>query len=167
MKERTSVPHLVGAGERELEALSVVHASSFEEPWSAKSLREMLETPGAFALALEQEGHADGFILLRAAADEAEIITFAVLPSARRRGLGRSLLEAAARHAHASGVRSLFLEVDRTNEAACGLYRLAGFEQVGARPAYYNAARRDGSGDALVMRAWLPLQALGNPGETD
>ena len=64
------------------------------------------------------------------------------------------------------GAQSLVLEVDRANLAALRLYRGAGFEELGVRPAYYGAST-DGSGDALIMRAHLPLQALGNLNETD
>ena len=166
MKPRTTEPRLVGKSGREFEDLSIVHAQSFAKAWSPAAVREMLEMPGAFALALDEDGRAAGFILLRMAVDEAEIITFAVLPSARARGLGRTLLDAAGRHANAQGARSLVLEVDRANAAALRLYRIAGFEELGVRSAYYGASR-DGPGDALIMRARLPLRALGNRDETD
>ncbi len=50
---------------------------------------QLLVTPGTFAYA-----HDDGFVLARMAGDEAEILTLAVAPQARGRGLGRALLQA-------------------------------------------------------------------------
>jgi ribosomal-protein-alanine N-acetyltransferase len=166
VSSQRSAASLVGTSDRELTELSRIHASSFSKAWSTDALRELLEMPGAFALDLKQEGQAVGFVLLRMALDEAEIITLAIMPSARRQDLARSLLGAAGQLALDRGAQSLVLEVDRTNEPALRLYRATGFREIGTRPAYYGTGR-DGSGDALVMRAALPLPALGNRTKTD
>jgi ribosomal-protein-alanine N-acetyltransferase len=89
-------------------------------------------------------------ILIRVAADEAEILTLAVAPEARRTGLGRALLDAACEAARAAGAVRLFLEVSATNQAARALYDAAGFQQIGRRRRYY----ADGS-DALTMSLTL------------
>ena len=105
-----------------------------------------LGLPGAFGL-LDARG---GMVLARVAADEAEILTIAVLPEARRRGLGRALLEATATEAAARGAVALFLEVSAENVPARALYAGHGFVPVGQRRGYY----ADGA-DALVMRREL------------
>ena len=92
-----------------------------------------------------------GFVLARAAAGEAEILTIAVSPRWQGRGLGRRLMDAVLTKAHGERVESVFLEVDETNRSAIALYRKLGFFEVGGRPDYY----RDRSGRttaALVMR---------------
>jgi len=104
----------------------------------------MLAGPGTFAFA-----HPDGFVLARAAADEAEILTLAVRPSARGKGLGRVLLQAAIKKAHALGAATMFLEVGVDNPHALALYAGLGFAKVGTRKAYFEGR------DALVLR--LPL----------
>jgi ribosomal-protein-alanine N-acetyltransferase len=86
-----------------------------------------------------------GLLLLRVAADEAEILTIGV--TARRRGIGRRLLAQAIASARAAGATAMFLEVAADNKAANALYAGAGFIQVGERRGYYP----DG-GDALVLR---------------
>jgi len=107
------------------------------------------------AVLLEQDGvigvwHADGFILCRVVADEAEILMLAVRPDARRSGLGRRLTEAAADVCMTRGAERLFLEVAEDNMAARMLYVRAGFVEVGRRRAYY--ARPDGpAADALIL----------------
>ena len=95
-------------------------------------------------------------ILCRVAADEAEILTLAVTPGARRHGIGRALVDTAVSHAHAQGASRFFLEVSTSNQPAQALYRSAGFVQVGIRRRYYP----DGA-DALVLsRGLRPSKAV-------
>ncbi|MFO1060154.1 MAG: GNAT family N-acetyltransferase [Dongiaceae bacterium] len=134
-------------GPFDLELLAALHAACFDDAWSARSIGAMLATPGAFGLlAGAGDGAADegpaGFILLRAAADEAEILSLAVLPAARRRGVGRQLLAEAIDRLVEAGVRRLVLEVAENNAAARGLYAGAGFAEVGRRPGYYRQGPR-------------------------
>ena len=127
------------------EALAVLHAEAFDTPWDAASLSALLDSPGVFAV--EQP---DGFILIRVVADEAEILTLAVRPAARRSGLGGRLVEAAVIRAAALGAERMFLEVAEDNVAARALYARAGFVEAGRRRGYY--ARSDGSReDALIL----------------
>jgi ribosomal-protein-alanine N-acetyltransferase len=126
-------------------ALAVLHGAAFPpaEAWGPDALRLMLEMSGSFALI--QAG--DGFVLARTAADEAEILTLAVVPAARRRGLGGTLLASAMAAARGRGATAMFLEVAESNAAARALYAAGGFTLVGRRGRYYP----DG-GDALVLR---------------
>ncbi len=128
--------------------LAALHRASFPslEVWSAELIGPILLSPTGFGLI-----HPAGAMLLgRVAVDEAEILTLAVVPGARRRGLARALLLSAMAQAAAAGAVSMVLEVGITNQAARRLYDAAGFVAVGLRRLYY----RDGS-DAVVMRAAL------------
>ena len=87
----------------------------------------------------------------QAAGGEAEILTLAVAPAARGRGLGRALVTAAARHAVAMGANAFFLEVEEGNAPALALYAGLGFLQVGRRSGYYEGR------DARLLKAALPL----------
>jgi ribosomal-protein-alanine N-acetyltransferase len=124
--------------------LAALHAVCFERAWDAATLADMLAGPGTFAFA-----HDDGFVVARAAADEAEILTLAVAPHARGQGLGRALLQAAIGKARGLGAGVMFLEVGADNPHALALYAALGFSKVGMRKAYYEGR------DALVLR--LPL----------
>jgi ribosomal-protein-alanine N-acetyltransferase len=95
-----------------------------------------------------------GFVLLRAVAGEAEILTVAVAHSERGRGLGRLLVEEALRRLYREGAAACFLEVDQANQPAMRLYRSLGFEVIGERKGYYRASGPD-EGTALVMRVQL------------
>jgi ribosomal-protein-alanine N-acetyltransferase len=125
--------------------LAVLHAAAFPTPWDAAAFATLLDQAGVFVLE-----DPDGFILLRVVADEAEILTLAVQPAARRRGLGARLVREGAAVAAARGATRLFLEVADDNAAALGLYARAGFAKAGRRPGYY--ARSDGGRqDALIL----------------
>ncbi len=126
--------------------LAALHAAAFDKPWSAGEIAALMATPGVFALTIDGQG----FILCRAIAGEAEILTLAVTPAARRLGVGRALVEAAAGLAATQAATSLFLEVADDNVAALALYASAGFERVGLRKGYYASGA-----DAVVMRRAL------------
>jgi len=125
--------------------LASLHAEAFETPWDKASLSALLASPGVLVLS-----ESDGFILIRVVADEAEILTLAVRPAARRGGLGARLVTAAIIRAAALGAERMFLEVAEGNVAARALYGRTGFAEAGRRRGYY--ARTDGSReDALVL----------------
>ena len=139
-------------GVEESARLAALHASAFPpaERWGEVAIRSMLEMRDAFGILAEDEGGEAGFILARAMAGEAEILTLAVQPERRREGVGAALLGAGAVAAAARGAEALFLEVSEWNAAARALYAAAGCTEVGRRKRYY----ADGS-DALVLRLEL------------
>ncbi|PLX38066.1 MAG: ribosomal-protein-alanine N-acetyltransferase [Hyphomicrobiales bacterium] len=136
--------------------LSAVHATGFDPMWSGGEIAGLLRDETVFGIVARRGSpfgsrRPVGFVLVRMAADEAEILTIAVRPSHRKRGVGRSLLEAALRRLYHDRIAALFLEVDAGNAGAVSLYRKLGFRQVGERTGYY----RTGNGErstALVMR---------------
>jgi ribosomal-protein-alanine N-acetyltransferase len=129
----------------DIDVMAAIHAAAFppKETWGRDVFSLQLDLPGVFGL-LHPAG---GMILARVAADEAEILTIAVTPEARRGGIGASLLSAAMSRAATMGAITVFLEVSVVNTAAFALYAKAGFTMVGKRRHYY----ADNT-DALVMR---------------
>lgn len=144
------------ANDADLALLARIHAACFADAWEARALAGLLASPGAFAFLAAD----NGFILVRAAGGEAEILTLAVTPEARRHGAGKALVVAAATHAQSLDASALFLEVAVGNDAARALYRRLGFVEAGMRKGYY-AARGAEPEDALILRSNLPLSPLG------
>jgi [ribosomal protein S18]-alanine N-acetyltransferase len=132
-------------------ALAHLHAACFEDSWSEQALRDLLKTAGTTAFAAQ-----DGFVMTRVAGGEAEILTLAVAATARRKGIGHSLMMAALRHAQSQGAQTMFLEVAEANVAAAALYTGLGFREVGRRKSYYAPSE-----DALILRVDLPAPAIG------
>jgi ribosomal-protein-alanine N-acetyltransferase len=142
------------AGAERAAALAVVHLLAFDRSWSADELKRAMDGPCTFTLEAVRQEAPLGFIVVRAAAGEAEILTLAVHPDARRQGLGRALVQSAAATAQTLGAEAFWLEVAVDNAAAIALYAAAGFQAAGKRPRYYG--RKDGERvDALVMRRLL------------
>lgn len=128
-------------------ALAAIHAACFTvpRPWSAAELAELIASPSTLLAEAS-----DGFALARVAADEAELLTIAVRPEARGRGLGSALLRDVLTAAAARGAGRMVLEVAADNAAALALYRREGFAECGRRRGYYAAP--DGRRiDALIM----------------
>jgi ribosomal-protein-alanine N-acetyltransferase len=88
------------------------------------------------------------------AAGEAHLLNLCVHPHAQNLGYGRRLLSAMLQKAAESEAERVFLEVRPSNRIAQHLYRSVGFEQIGIRPAYYQA--QYGREDAIVLAIALP-----------
>jgi [ribosomal protein S18]-alanine N-acetyltransferase len=141
------------------QAMATLHAACFTtpRPWSAAEFQGLCDSPLVFAL-----GSAQGFVLGRCIADEAEVLTLAVDPIARRNGIGRQLMQDFLGEATKRGATTAFLEVARNNPAAIGLYSRLGFVQTGLRKGYFQDpdGRRT---DALVLARGLDATAITGP----
>ncbi len=142
------------ADEADAAALENVHARAFDSSWSAADIARLMRIMGGFAVVAEDEQGVCGFILTRTVGGEGEILTLAVAPWARRKGVGAALVEASAAEAARRGASALFLEVAADNPDALGLYARAGFERSGLRRAYYRRGAGPGV-DAFVLRRTL------------
>jgi len=144
------------------EALQSLHGVSFFHGWDAAAFRGFLldQQIIGFGARLKGSRRLSGFILARLVrlddGGEAEILTFAVAPKARRRGIGRALLEHLLRCLYQQRAEVLFLEADAQNTAALALYRSLRFKETGRRKAYYQTAPAPGAnGEAARSDAIL------------
>lgn len=138
------------AGPVHAHLLAALHAECFEDPWTGKAFSSLLGTPGTLAWTAcdKQTDRPVGFILLRAVAEEAEILSIGVIPDARGQAVGAKLIHAAGL---LEGLKTLFLDVAEDNHNALRLYQREGFEIVGRRSGYY--AREGGIRvDSLTMK---------------
>lgn len=127
-----------------LNELENLHRACFpSKPWTAQDFAD-LKKSGCDIIASQ-----NGFIVYRAVADEAEIITIGVHPDARRGGIASAMLVVAEQDLRARGIKKLFLEVAENNAPARKLYERAGFRQIGVRPKYYDGV------DAIMMEKEL------------
>lgn len=114
-----------------------IHAASFERGWKTAEIAQLAEQEGAAAYVATAQDAVAGFVLIRCAADECEILTLAVDGAFKRRGIGQALLERVRQHARENAVRRIFLEVAEDNALALALYAKAGYTEHGRRKGYY------------------------------
>jgi [ribosomal protein S18]-alanine N-acetyltransferase len=164
----TTVVRIRPMREEDLSAVVRIERASFGDPWSEASFRSFCAHPQVRALvavgapdaAAAAGGAAStpgdvpttpevlGYAIAWVVADEGELANFAVDPALRRRGVGRTLLDALLDELDARGVASCHLEVREGNAAAGALYAQRGFRPVGRRAGYY----REPTEDALLLR---------------
>jgi [ribosomal protein S18]-alanine N-acetyltransferase len=134
----------------DLEPVMAIERAAYTVGWPATAFEREL-TQNAMAR----------YIVLRAGEDcaikafgglwlmvgEAHVVTVAVLPEERRKGLGRVVVHGLVQLARAEGMEVATLEVRVSNEPARALYREYGFYEVGRRKRYYSDNRED----AIIM----------------
>lgn len=120
-----------------------------DDPWPAAAFnRELTSAHNHYVGARVGEmlvGYAGISRLGRTPPYEHEVHTIGVDPAYQGQGIGRRLLEELLTFADGGVV---YLEVRTDNEAAIGLYRSVGFEQIGLRRRYYRVS----GADAYTMR---------------
>lgn len=133
------------------DALATLHAAAFTQsrPWSTAEFTDLLASPFCFLTEDSQS-----FALGRAIADEAELLTIATHPDARRQGLARARLSEFEAKACARGAISAFLEVAADNPAAIALYMSQGYVETARRAGYYPRPNATAV-DALILRKIL------------
>ena len=124
-------------------AIAAIGDEPMRQGWTVERLRGELSRGLSRVVVAELDGRAAGHAIGWAVAGEAEILDVRVAPWARRRGLGRLLVEGLV---EACEGEVALLEVRSDNDAAIGLYERLGFRSVGTRAAYY----ADGA-DAVLM----------------
>jgi ribosomal-protein-alanine N-acetyltransferase len=137
--------------------IAEIERASFADPWSAGSFRSVLAHAYAALTVADGPGGESviGYSVIWFVADEAELANLAVAPACRRSGVGGALLDGAIAEARSRGALTVYLEVRDSNEAARGLYRSRGFEEVGRRRQYYRRPVED----AVLMRLSLRYAA--------
>jgi [ribosomal protein S18]-alanine N-acetyltransferase len=129
--------------------LAIQATAGIGDGWNEANYLNLASSGGFVAVAEEGEPlHLLGFVALRRAFDEAEILSLAVDAPYRRRGTGRALVRSACEWMRREGIAAAWLEVRASNLAAIRLYSSTGFRFHSARKWYY----RNPDEDADIMR---------------
>ena len=136
--------------------LAALHRDAIDPAWREAEFAALLVQPGVAGWIASLDDAPAGLLLVRCASGEAEILTLAVRPASRRRGIAQALLATMFDTLATQNIARIFLEVANKNAAARALYSANGFAAVGRRPAYYGP----GAGsDALVLARDLATNA--------
>ena len=137
---------------QELDDVAALEASAFSKPWTRAEFAAELNREFSFYYTAPEAGIFLGYVGCRMICGEGDITTTAVIPEARRRGVGRALFQALFDALAHAGCTRLFLEVRVSNAPARALYRSLGFEEISTRRDYYDFPRED----AIIMRCQFP-----------
>lgn len=135
----------------DLAAISEVEQLSFKDPYPSYFLSQLADAnPGTFLVAAMGDKIV-GYAVIDRWPDQEHLVSIAVIPESRKKGLGQALLD---RLIEKMETGSLKLEVRRSNTAAIELYRKNGFVRTGVSHSYYT----DGE-DAIQMEKAIQKKA--------
>lgn len=121
----------------DIASVAELEALIFSAPWSAQGFADTLYREDILFFVACEEGNLLGYVGAYCTADEGEITNVAVSPSARRRGVGRALMETLTNALADRQIGRIVLEVRVSNEAAIRLYEQMGFAVAGTRKNFY------------------------------
>jgi ribosomal protein S18 acetylase RimI-like enzyme len=161
---RRNLLKLRRAGPRDVEAIVRLEQTAFRDRrfaghlLSRASFRRFLVSRSAALIIADLAGQLAGYalVLYRSGSRVARIYSIGVDPAFRRRGLARTLLTAAERHAAARHCQTMRLEVRADDPAAIALYKTSGYQMFGRHAGYY--------GDRDALRYEKPLARKQNRG---
>lgn len=130
-----------------LEDMAQLECLCFSDPWSRAALSDALESTCGLWLCAYHGDCLVGALGAQVLEPEAEILSVGVHPDFRRQGIARQLLiECFAR---IRAVKTVYLEVRRSNFPAQALYTSFGFACCGIRKSYYEHPVED-----AIMMSW-------------
>lgn len=150
MTDRMALPSAVNAAltGQIMVVMEAAFDPAYGEAWNHRQVSDALTLANTHALVVDADGvpltldstaRPAGFVLTRHVLDEEELLLIAVVPEARRRGVGAALVEQLFATARQRGTTRIFLEMRRGNPAI-HLYQKFGFTPIGERRNYYRMA---------------------------
>jgi ribosomal-protein-alanine N-acetyltransferase len=137
----------------DIDAISLLEEASFNDPYPSYFLSELARDNPETFLVLTLNDEIVGYGVVDPWEDDDHLISIAVRPDSRRKGLGEALLVELEKRL--SKERPLRLEVRQSNVAAIQLYSKRGFVKTGLAEGYYD----DGE-NAITMEKRLVKEDL-------
>jgi ribosomal-protein-alanine acetyltransferase len=132
---------------RDIDAVVAIQTASPQSAQWGKADYDLADRAGTFGWVAENDKQIAGFLVVRQALDEIEILNMAVRLEFRRQGIGSKLFDTALQNAYKQGATKVYLEVRASNDPAIEFYKRHGFKMLGRRLQYYADPRED----ALVL----------------
>jgi [ribosomal protein S18]-alanine N-acetyltransferase len=128
----------------DIDRVSIIEQASFKDPYPSYFLSELAKDNPETFLVLTLNDEIVGYGVVDHWDDHDHLISIAIRPESRRKGLGEALLVELEKRL--SKERPLRLEVRQSNHSAIQLYLKMGFTKTGSAEGYYS----DGE-DAITM----------------
>ena len=130
------------------EILQIERDSASAAHWPENEYAKAIPEGNRLVLVAERDSQIRGFLVVSTATSEWELENIAVCLAARRRGIGRALMDALVERARQAKATEIRQEIRASNVAAQMLGQSMGFVQEGRRRGYY----RDPVEDALLFK---------------
>ena len=140
----------------DVDAVMAIETGAYSFPWSRGNFTDSLAVGHWMDVLQDDDEALRGYTVAMPAVDEAHLLNLTVAAPWRRLGHAHMLMDRLEARARAAGLRSIWLEVRVSNDAAQALYRSRGYSERGRRRQYYPTghARRE---DAVVMACDLSI----------
>jgi len=134
---------------------SLERATDTAAHWSDNEYTRLFTAEPPRIVLIAEAEQVEAFLVGKVIDADAEVENVVVSEKSRRQGLGLLLLRRFLEEVGRSGVRTIFLEVRESNNAARMLYKAFGFQESGRRPKYY----REPVEDAVLYEFGVPETA--------
>ena len=117
--------------------LEIERASFGDEAYDRNLFAEFFRRCGELFLVVEHGRTVQGYMVTCIRGEQAELVSVAVDPAARRMGAASALMESTLRRLRRRGIARIGLVVKATNHEARAFYERYGFARVRKAPRYY------------------------------
>jgi len=139
--------------EKDIDSVLKIEKESFSVPWSRDSfVLEVTKNMLAKYIVAELDGKTVGYGGIWLIIDEGHVTNIAVAKDYRGLGIGNKIVEGIIKICADRNIRSITLEVRKSNNVAQNLYKKYGFKGYGIRSRYYS----DNNEDAIIM--WKSIE---------
>lgn len=133
---------------KDLTAIHALEEAVFPAPWRREFFESELRGSGRFTLTAKRRGMLIGYLFSMWFFDEMHVNKIAVEEHERRQGIALELMTRCLAFARAHGIKTVALEVRKSNAGAQEFYRTLDFEALYLRPRYYP----DGEAAVVMIR---------------
>jgi ribosomal-protein-alanine N-acetyltransferase len=121
----------------DVDAIIALEERCFPNPWRRDFFESELRGSGRYNLVARKHGRVAGYLFAMWFFDEMHVNKVAVDERERRQGIALALMGECLRFAKANRIKTISLEVRKSNEGALEFYRFLDFEASYTRPRYY------------------------------
>jgi ribosomal-protein-alanine N-acetyltransferase len=128
---------IAAATRADVDAIHGIESDSFPAPWRREFFLGELAAEGRFNVVARRDGVVVGYLFAMWILDEMHVNKIAVAKEKRRQGIADALMARCFAFARKRGVRTISLEVRKSNRGAQEFYRHLDFASSYLRPRYY------------------------------
>ena len=121
----------------DVDAVHTIEQASFPAPWRREFFISEVDADWRYNLVARRGGIVVGYLFAMWLFDELHVNKIAVIESERRKGIADALMARCFTFAREQGIRTISLEVRKSNTGAQEFYRRLDFKSSYLRPRYY------------------------------